>query len=169
MGATIAELDWEGMVLRPFSSSQSYQNLVRSREGVFHITDNAEMIAQAAVGRLATPSHRPADSMDGVILNDACRWYALRVETVEDDSQRPSLHCRVVSHGTERPFLGFCRAKHAVLEAAILATRVHLLSIDSLRSELLRLRPLVQKTGGDAEHRAFALLTDYIEHQQADP
>ncbi len=47
--------------------------------------------------------------------------------------------------------------------AAILATRRHLLPASHLADELLRLAPLVEKTGGPAEVRAFALLRAEIE------
>ena len=64
--------------------------------------------------------------------------------------------------GSRREFIGFNRARHAVLEAAIYATRVHLLSRDLLLAELDRLQVIVEKTAGPREHEAMALLTDYI-------
>ena len=52
---------------------------------------------------------------------------------------------------------------HAVLEAAILATRTAFLPADEIREELRRLLPLVEKTGGPAERRAFAFLAAFVE------
>src|SRR3954470_8336448 len=43
------------LVLRPFQSSQTYKNLKATGCGVFHVTDDIEMIAHAAVGRLEPP------------------------------------------------------------------------------------------------------------------
>ena len=60
-------------------------------------------------------------------------------------------------------FFGFNRARHAVLEAAILATRGHLLPAVEIQAELARLRPWVDKTGEPAEHRAFQFLSEYIQ------
>ena len=64
-----------------------------------------------------------------------------------------------------RPFWGFNRAKHAVLEAAILATRIGIVAEDEIRREMERLAIPVQKTAGQQERRAFVFLEDYIANQ----
>src|SRR2546430_9636269 len=64
--------------------------------------------------------------------------------------------------GFRREFLGFNRARHAVLEAAILATRTHLLPAEQIRDELARLQVIVDKTAGPREREAMALLSDYV-------
>jgi hypothetical protein len=69
--------------------------------------------------------------------------------------------------GRLRDFFGFNRAKHAVLEAAILATRTQFLPPDRVLAQLGELAPLVEKTGGAAEKRAFAFLRSYVEKQYA--
>ena len=61
-----------------------------------------------------------------------------------------------------RDFFGFNRAKHAVLEATILATRLHLLPIEQVRSEFERLRSPVEKTAGPVELEAWRILNDYV-------
>lgn len=150
-------------VLRPYQSSQTFENLHRTGQGVFHVTDDVELIAAAAIGRVVEmPRHRPADEIEGVILLDASRWYAFRVDAEDLLTARAVMRCRVVAEGTQREFIGFNRAKHAVLEAAILATRLAFLDRGTIESDLDRWRPLVDKTGGDAEKRAFAMLTEFI-------
>jgi hypothetical protein len=68
----------------------------------------------------------------------------------------------VVHRGTTRDFIGFNRARHAVLETAIYATRVHMLAREFLLSEVERLQVIVDKTAGPREFEAMALLADYI-------
>ena len=68
-----------------------------------------------------------------------------------------------------REFLGFNRARHAVLEAAIYATRVRLLERSFLESELARLQVIVDKTAGDEEHEAMALLTAHVRGALREP
>jgi len=53
----------------------------------------------------------------------------------------------------------------AVVEAAILATRVHLLPAATITADFDRLAVLVQKTGGPREAEAFELLRDYVRGQ----
>ena len=74
----------------------------------------------------------------------------------------PRSKTEVVDWGRIRDFFGFNRAKAAVVEAAILATRVHLLSPDAIRADLARLAVLVEKTGGQSERSAFAFLEAYV-------
>jgi hypothetical protein len=108
-----------------------------------------------------------ARAIDGWIVEGACRWYAFRVRTADLEAQRATFLADVVETGTIREFFGFNRAKHAVVEAAILATRVHLLGADDLIDQLARLKPLVDKTGGPQERRAFDFLSTYIQSQLA--
>ena len=82
--------------------------------------------------------------------------------TLDDRQERTHIECGVVDRGTQREFFGFNRAKHAVLEAAILATRISLLPVDEIRAEFDRLAVLVEKTAGDQERRAFEFLQDYL-------
>ena len=150
-------------LLKPFQDSTTYRNLKRTRQGVFHITDDVELLAQAAVG---TPEPFPrlinTKAIDGRIVADACRWFALRVTSVNERDERARVECQVLDRGTIRDFFGFNRAKHAVLEAAILATRTAYLPADGILSEMERFELIVKKTAGEAERRAFDFLKDYI-------
>jgi len=163
MGPYAAD-DMRRLVFRPFATSQTYVNLCRVREGVFHVTDDVEMLARAAVNRLCrTPELMPAKHVQGVILAGACRWYEFRVTAIDGAQERTRIEADTVHCGRIRDFFGFNRAKHAVLEAAILATRVHILPANSILSELERLRAPVEKTAASRERRAFDFLCEYID------
>src|SRR4051812_33117544 len=76
----IVDLGFTRLLLRPYCTSVTYQNLKRTREGVLHVTDDVELFARAAVGQLLElPKLVPAKAVRGVILEEACRWYAFRV------------------------------------------------------------------------------------------
>ncbi|MEO1997482.1 MAG: DUF447 domain-containing protein [Planctomycetaceae bacterium] len=150
--------------LRPFKSSQTYRNLRESPHGVFHVVDDVLLMAQAAVDRLPElPTTFPALKIPGDVLKSACRWYEFTVESVDDGQDRTMLLARVVHSGRLRDCFGFNRAKHAVIEAAILATRLHLVGRSELRDELQRLSIIVDKTAGHQERAAFELLMSHIE------
>jgi uncharacterized protein len=154
----------ERIVLRPYQTSTTYQNLKRIGEGVLHVTDDVLLLAQAAVGQPdPLPRMVEAKTFDGAILADACRWYAFRVESLDDRQERTEIIARVVDRGTLRDFFGFNRAKHAVVEAAILATRTAFLPADEIRQDFARLAVLVQKTGGPREHEAFEFLRRQVD------
>lgn len=162
------ELPIARLLLKPYQTSTTYQNLKCHGEGVFHITDDVELLARAAVGTPdPLPELTPAAAVQGSIIASACRWYAFRVVALDDRQQRTEIVCDVVDHGHLRDFLGFNRARHAVIEAAILATRVEFLPREQILSEWDRLAPLVDKTGGPAEHRAFNFLTAWLRERWA--
>jgi hypothetical protein len=162
MGPEVSD-DLDHFVLRPFQTSRTFANLQRTRQGILHVTDDVEFMARAAIGRFEQPPrHRRAPVIQGVILEDACRWYAFEVEAIDDREPRAVIPCGVVAAGKLRDFLGFNRARHAVVEAAILATRLAFLPMDKVLAEMRRLAPLVDKTGGPAERRAFALLSQFV-------
>lgn len=151
------------LVLRPYQSSTTYANLKRTGQGLFHITDDVELIARSAVGRLEPlPPLMPAEDIDGMMLVDACRWIAFEVKSIDDDEDPTQIVTHMVGQGRNRDFFGFNRAKHAVLEAAILATRVDHLPAEQIWTELERLAPAVQKTGGVTELRAYSFLQNFI-------
>ena len=150
------------LVLRPFQSAVTYRNLKATAFGVFYITDDVELLARAAVGHLQQPELAAIEGFPCPRLADCCRWLAFRVQSLDDSSERTTIECRIAAQGEVRPFFGFNRAKHAVVEAAILATRIGILDGDEIRRELARLEIPVQKTAGLQERRAFEFLQEYI-------
>ena len=151
--------DFARFVLRPFPTSTTYQNLRRHPEGVLHVTDDALLLARAALGAADPPPPlRPAETVSGFVLADCCRHYEFVVGGVDDSGERVTMRAEVVHAGRHRDFFGFNRAKHAVVEAAILATRLHLLPLAEVAAEFARLRVVVGKTGGPAEHEAMDFL-----------
>ncbi|HEV3340256.1 MAG TPA: DUF447 domain-containing protein [Pirellulales bacterium] len=162
MGPRVDE-EIERFILRPFRTSTTYQNLKWSGQGVLHVTDDVELLARAAIGRLEpVPELVPAEGVEGFRLADTCRWYSFRVQELDDRQERTTILAEQVASGTVREFFGFNRGKHAVVEAAILATRIHLLPADEIAAEFARLKVLVDKTGGPQEERAFQILSDYV-------
>jgi hypothetical protein len=158
------------LVLRPFQSSQTYRNLKARPSGVFHVVDDVLLLARAALNRFdAEPATFPAERVSGRVLENCCRWYEFEVAACDDSQERTRMEARVVHAGRRHDFFGFNRAKHAALEATILATRLHLLSPEEVRRDIARLEPLVDKTAGDQERAAWELVVNYITAWYASP
>jgi hypothetical protein len=159
----IVDAGFTRLLLRPYHTSVTYQNLKRAYEGVLHVTDDVELFARAAVGQLAElPRLVPAKAVRGVILENACRWYAFRVISIDDRDERTEILAETVDQGRQRDFFGFNRAKHAVIEAAILATRLDFLEAGHVQAEFDRLAGPIAKTGGHQERDAFNFLKQYV-------
>jgi hypothetical protein len=168
MGPRIVQVAADGtlerFVLRPFRTACTYANLRVHPEGVLHVTDDVLLLARAAVGRFDPPPPvRPAEHVRGWVLTGACRYHEFRALACDDRAERASFDAAVVHTGRLRDFFGFNRAKHAVVEAAILATRTALLPADEIAAEYRRLAVLVDKTGGPQEQEAFQFLKGYVE------
>jgi hypothetical protein len=182
MGPIVDE-SMQRIVLRPFRTSTTYSNLIRTGVGVLHVTDDVLLFAQAAVG---TPdplpnlisvgelhgsggmTSLPEEVHSAAVIADACRWYAFRIVEVDESGERAKLVGNVAASGTIREFFGFNRAKHAVIEAAILATRVGILEPAEIDEPMRRLATWVEKTGGPREKTAFEFLQCWIANKMLD-
>src|SRR5882762_9879185 len=79
------EADFSRFVLRPFPTSGTYRNLLAHPEGVIHVTDDALLIAKAALGAVdPLPALKPAEKVKGFVLVDACRHYEFTVRSIDD-------------------------------------------------------------------------------------
>ena len=162
--------DFESLLLRPFEGSTTFQNLLTTRRGVFHVVDQVDLIAEAAVRKLQQlPATLPAEVVDGVVLEDCCRWFELEVTTVDTSQPRSEMEARVVHRGKRRSFQGFNRARHAVIEAAILATRLHLIPRAEIEAQYDLLQSAVEKTGGERESAAFEMLRAFVRESEGTP
>lgn len=156
-------VEWgeEEIVIKPFLETTTFKNLQDTRVAVVNLTDDVMLFAQGAISNVQFPAI-PAQVVRGVVLEAACSWREVEVRTLDATPPRARIVTGVVHRGVRREFLGFNRARHAVLEAAILATRTHLLPLEQIRDEFARLQVIVDKTAGPREREAMALLTDYV-------
>jgi hypothetical protein len=162
------EADPDTIVLKPFLETATYRNVCATRTAVVNLIDDVRVFAKAAI---SNPAYRtvPAERVRGVVLADACSWRELEVTALDATPPRSRIHTRTAHRGVRREFIGFNRARHAVLEAAIYATRVHLLARQFVLEEMERLQVIVDKTAGPREFEAMALLTEYIRSAPASP
>jgi hypothetical protein len=156
-------VEWgeERIVLKPFLETTTFRNVRESRVAVVNLTDDVMLFVQGAIGSPQFPSSR-ATHVRGAVLEAACSWREIEVETIDDTPPRSRIEAQVVHRGFHREFIGFIRARHAVLEAAILATRTHLIPAEEIRAEYARLQVIVDKTAGPREQEAMAMLTEYV-------
>lgn len=163
-------VEWgdEVIVLKPFLETATYRNLVATRAAVVNLTDDVLLFAQAAISNPVFTTE-PAHVVQGALLADCCSWREVAVRSVDSSPPRSRIETTVVHRGSRREFIGFNRARHAVLEAAIYATRLHLLKRTFIDSELERLQVIVDKTAGPREAEAMALLTQFVKSSPAQP
>ena len=155
------------ILLAPFRPSATLDNLQRTGSAVVSFTDDVRVFAGCLTGHYHWPT-RPAEHIKGFILKNALAHSELQLERLEDDPVRPRFYCRVVFSTSHAPFAGFNRAQSAVIEAAILVSRLHMLPAEKIDQEIDYLSIAIEKTAGPHEHQAWQWLMDKIaSHRQA--
>lgn len=156
-------VEWgeETIVLKPFLDTATYRNATANRAAVVNIVDDVRIFARAAISNPVCATV-PAQVVRGAVLADCCSWRELEVRAVDSTPPRSRIVAAVVHRGVRREFIGFNRARHAVIEAAIHATRLHLLPRELIEREMARLQVIVDKTAGEVEREAMGLLSEYV-------
>lgn len=148
------------LVIAPFQPSTTLDNLRRHPFACVNYTTDARVFAGCVSRRQRSWPVLPAARIDGWRLTAALAHSEVEVAEIVEDAQRPRFRCRELHNLTHAPFLGMNRAQAAVLEAAILASRLHMLPRGKIEQELAYLAIAVDKTAGPAEVEAWRWLLD---------
>jgi uncharacterized protein len=156
-------VEWgeDALILKPFLETATYRNVLATHVAVVNLIDDVRVFARASIANPEYPTMK-AVAIRGVVLADCCSWRETELRTIDSTPPRSRIEMAVVHRGVHREFIGFNRARHAVLEAAIYATRLHMLPRAFVESELARLQVIVDKTAGTQELEAMALLTEHV-------
>jgi hypothetical protein len=158
----------DGMiVIAPFRPSTSLDNLLRTERAVVNLTDDVRVFAGALTGRRDWPV-RQAEKIEGYVLDAALAHRELELVDVKEDVVRPELSFRVAHEAMHSAFRGFNRAQAAVLEAAVLVSRLHMLPPEKIAAEIAYLTIAIDKTAGDREKQAWGWLLERIENYNAE-
>ena len=152
-----------GLVIAPFRPSATLDNLLARKTAVVNYTDDVRVFAGCITGRKRDWPTRPAERIEGAVLEAALAHEELELTELREDPQRPRLACRTVHAATHAPFRGFNRAQSAVIEAAILASRLSMLPREKIERELAYLTIGLEKTAGPREREAWGWLIEMID------
>jgi len=155
------------VVISPYKPSTTLQNILTSGQAVLNLTDDVRIFAGALVGRQVW-SLLPAEKVAGYRLADTLAHKELKLVKVEDDLVRPQLFLEVVHEVQHAPFQGFNRAQAAVIELAVLVSRLKRLPMEKIQQEMDYLWIAIEKTAGERELEAWSWLVEVVENHQAD-
>jgi uncharacterized protein len=150
------------VVISPFKPSTSLNNILATKCAVLNLTDDVRVFAGALTKRQAW-TLLPANEINGLRLADCLAHTELSLEDVRDDPTRPQLVMKKVAEFNHRPFAGFNRAQAAVVELAVLVSRLHLLPREKIETERRYLQIAIDKTAGPREIEAWGWLIDKIQ------
>jgi hypothetical protein len=140
----------------PFRPSTTLANLLETKIAVLNYCDDVRIFAGCLTGR------RDWNTTD-LVLDGALAHSELELVRIQDDDTRPTLICKILKTVNHAPFMGFNRAQYSVLEAAILVSRLKMLPLEKIDSEIAYLKIGLDKTAGERELEAWNWLMDAIE------
>lgn len=153
-------------VISPYKPSVTLENILTTKHAVMNLTDDVRAFAGALTRRQAW-TLLPAEKILGYRLADILVHKELKLVKVIEDNSRPRLLLEVLHEVQHQPFQGFNRAQAAVIELAVLASRLHILPKDKVLSEFNYLQIAIDKTAGERELQAWQWLKEKIENYYA--
>jgi uncharacterized protein len=157
----------DAVILRPYRETTTYRNLLAVPYAVIHLIDDTAIYARSALGEYEA-EWVPAAAVPGAVLTAACSWIEVSVAGREESEERATIRCQVVHRGRYRDFVGYNRARNAILEATILATRTRFLPVDDLWRDLRRLEVIVAKCGDQPERETMAFVMEHVRRVAGD-
>ncbi len=154
------------LIILPFRPSTTLDNLLETEVAVINYCDDVRVFAGCLTGRRDWPV-KNAEKIAGKVLTCALAHTEVKLSRIEEDTLRPKLFCQPAHTVNHAPFNGFNRAQYAVLEAAILVSRLPMLPLEKIDADLAYLQIGMDKTAGDREQEAWQWLMTAVEHYKS--
>jgi len=156
----IEEPPW--LVIAPFHPSTTLDNLRRQPSACVSYTTDVRVFAGCVARRQTAWKVVAAERVGGFRLASCLAHDELEVDHVREDALRPRFACRVVHEAVHAPFRGFNRAQAAVVEGAILVSRLAMLPPEKVAAEMACLQIAIDKTAGPDEREAWRWLLEAV-------
>jgi len=154
------------VIISPYKPSTTLENILATENAVLSLTDDVRVFSGALTGRKAW-NLKATENVHGFRLEHTLAHKELKLVKVEDDELRPQLYLEVVYEAQHAPFQGFNRAQAAVIELAVLVSRLKRLPMEKIQQEMDYLRIAIDKTAGERELEAWSWLTEAVSNHQA--
>jgi uncharacterized protein len=149
------------VVISPYKPSTTLDNILTTKCAVMNLTDDVRVFAGALTNRKVGELVR-ANKIKACRLVDCLAHIELALIEVRDDATRPQLIMQKVAEFNHKPFAGFNRAQAAVIELAVLVSRLHMLPREKIQTELAYLQIAIDKTAGEREMQAWGWLIEAV-------
>lgn len=154
------------VVIAPFKPSTTLTNILATGHAVVNLTDDVRIFA-AALAAKPIASLTPASKIKGVRLSELLAHKELKLVKFEDDDVRPELFLEIVHEAQHQSFQGFNRAQAAVVELAVLVSRLKRLPLEKICQEIDYLTIAIEKTAGPRELEAWGWLMEMVQNHKA--
>lgn len=154
----------KSLLIFPFKTSHTYRLLKDTGVAVVNFVDNVEIIAKTVLCDEVFPWD-PAEKIEGWVLRDAYMYFELKSKGFNEDDLKACFEMEILLKRERRVPLIFNRASFAVIEGAIILSRLSLYKREEVANFFKTYQPLVLKTGGDKELRAWNFMIDFLKEE----
>ena len=161
-------IDDKILKLKPFKPSKSLENILRNESGVINYVDDVRIFASCITNREIQINFKKVSKIDCSRIEKAISHTEFIVKDIKDDNQRPTIICEPINEETHKMFYGFNRAKSAIIELCILASRLGIIEDSKIKKEISYLKIAIEKTAGENELEAWNWLIEYIKNYKED-
>jgi uncharacterized protein len=159
----------DNVIISPYKPSTTLDNILATKCAVMNLTDDVRVFAGALTkrqfGELVLINKTVQTNNHNSFRLAGCLAHAeLELLEVRDDAVRPQLIMKKVTEENHKSFAGFNRAQSAVIELAVLVSRLHLLPREKIQTELQYLQIAIDKTAGEREQQAWGWLIEKIDN-----
>ena len=158
------KVDGKQVSISPFRPSKTLENLTNTKKAVVNFIDDVRVFVGIVTGyKKEWPLIKKNDD-EIPRLELANTHYEVVVEKIIDNEKRPKIICNIVKEEIHYPFMGFNRAQFSVIEAAVLVSRLGMISMEKITNEIKYLKIGIEKTSGPRELEAWQWIEDKIEN-----
>ena len=161
-------IDDKILKLKPFKPSKSLENILRNESGVINYVDDVRIFASCITNKEIQINFKKVSKIDCSRIEKAISHTEFIVKDIKDDNQRPTIICEPINEETHKMFYGFNRAKSAIIELCILASRLGIIEDSKIKKEISYLKIAIEKTAGENELEAWNWLIEYIKNYKED-
>lgn len=148
-------------IIGPFKPSRTLDNLRANPTFTASHTDDVRVIAGCVTGRRHWPMADASKILGGRLADCVSHW-ELKIDRIIEDDMRPRFFAKVVHQETHKGWQGYNRAQAAVIELAVLTTRLNMLPAEKIDNELKYLEIAISKTAGARELEAWGWLMNKV-------
>ena len=154
------------LFISPFIPSKTYLNLKENPYAVINFTDDVNIFVDALLGK-KNFKMQSTKKIKSFYLKNALSYIEVKVIKFIENKTRPKFECKILKETSIGSFKGFNRAQLSVIEAAILVSRIDMLSIKKIKKEINYLQIAIDKTAGKNEKIAWKKLIKKINNKNA--
>ena len=150
------------VLISPYLPSTTHTNMLENKFASISYTDNASIFVECII-KNQNFLMKKCTSIEAYYVKDSLRHDEVKVVNYIKDDERPTFECEIIHSENHGSFLGINRARNALIEACILATRINLLPKKKILSELEYLENAILKTSGKIEQMSWNKLKKFID------